>query len=100
MAYKQPINPGNIKTATLGLPPGLSNLAFASSANIAPSYHVGVRAYNENGFVPHPLSYTGRSGAAPVYPGNHAGHTATGPGEISSSIAWPHAYTLHGKEPG
>lgn len=100
MGYSQPRNPGNIKTGTLGLPPGLSNLSFNSSANIAPSYHVGVRSYGENGYVPHPLSYTGQGGGAPVNPTPRAGALATAPGGVDASIAWPHPYTVNGQQPG
>ena len=86
--------------ATLGIPQQ-SNIDFATTANIAPSYHVGVRTYNENGIVPHPLGYTGQPGS-PVRRDTapRAGQTSTGAGQQSATIAYPHAYTIGGKRPG
>lgn len=93
-----PINPGNIKTGTLGLAPGISNLYFDGSANIAPSYHVGVRTYAEGGYVPHPLSYTGQPGPAERMPTAPAGQLATAVDGVAWSIG--HPYTINGKQPG
>jgi hypothetical protein len=98
MVNKVTSNPGNIKTGTLGLAPGVSNLYFNNSANITPSYHVGVKSYSEGGYVAHPLSYTGQPGPAARMSVPPAGQLATAPGGVAWSIG--HPYTINGKEPG
>lgn len=78
------------------------NIAFNSSANIAPGYHVGPRAYNDAGFVPHPLQLTGNIGNNPA-PDNRtipASASGTAPGGVFTSIASPHYFAINGKAPG
>lgn len=98
MAKGVPFNPGNIKTGTLGLPPGVSNLTFAPSAQILPSMHIGPRTYNDAGFVAHPLSYTGQPGPVRGDKTPPAGALTTAPGGIDFAIA--HPFTIGGREPG
>jgi hypothetical protein len=92
--------PANVKTGTLGLP-AVPNYTFNSTANIAPSFHVGPRMYNDGGYIPHPLSYTGQPGPTPSKKVTRpAGALTTAPGGLATDIAWPHAFSINGREPG
>lgn len=86
-------------TATLNI--SAPRLVFNSSANIAPSWHVGPRTYSDGGYVAHPLSYTGQPGPSANVDGTpKAGKNSTAPGGISTLISWPHPYSINGREPG
>lgn len=94
------MNGSNIApTALLDL--STQRLVFNSSANIAPSWHVGPRTFNGAGYVAHPLSYTGQPGPTAMDdPIPNAGKNSTAPGGVSTLISWPHPYTINGREPG
>lgn len=83
---------------TTGAPP--PNFVFNSSKNIAPSFSVQPRLYNEAGFIPHPLQHFGSPGGAlPSQSTPPAGSTVTGKGQLAQSMAFPTFYTLNGKPP-
>lgn len=95
-------NPETIKTGTLGIP-GAPNILFNSSANIVPSITVNPRAYQNGNIILGPLDYTGTPG--PADPMDHtppAGALTTTPGPLGFDAlqAWPHVYSIGGKQPG
>jgi len=85
----------------LGGPPSTPNYFFNSSANIAPSYHVGPKLYGSNGYVDHPLNYTGQPGPADDHNTTPpAGYTSTGPYGLAALLSFPHPVSIGGRNLG
>ncbi len=85
----------------LGGPPATRNYFFNSSANIAPSFHVGPKLYGENGYVDHPLTYTGQPGPADFHNTTPpAGSNDIRPGGIAASLSFPHPISIGGRNLG
>jgi len=85
----------------IGGPPSTPNYFFNSSANIAPSFHVGPRMYGENGYVPQPLTYTGQPGPADFHNTTPpAGELSTAPGGLAAMLSFPHPISIGGRNLG
>lgn len=73
---------------TIGAPPQNYTIP-RNTQKIAPSWHIGPRAYNAAGIIPHPLTILGVINPVAAIPGILA--------PIPSAV---HPFTINGRSPG
>lgn len=77
------------------------NLTFAMSHRIAPSFHIGPRAYGAGNIIVNPLA------GAPMNAAPQAGLNTPAGAHLQNTQAglllqggWPHPFTINGRAPG